>query len=163
MDPLKVGVATVVVAVGATGTGIGVSKYLNTPYSLKSFLDSDDGKSKRNEYSSKLGGIDKNQKLFVANTKSNDWWWRKKYKELQQAESKSTEFNAATDYSEDATDTNSKAINKLCDDAYKKDPSTISTTATDTNPTYKQDIAKYCTVSSQVDDITWTTTTGAAG
>ncbi|WP_216083351.1 hypothetical protein [Candidatus Mycoplasma haematohominis] len=145
MDPLKVGAATAAVAVGATGAGFGISSYLNTPYSLYSFLNSNDGKDLKESYKDKLGGIEKNQHLFVADTKKNEWWWKAKYQKLKNEEDKSDEFKNATDY-DSQTANNTNAINKLCDAAYKKDSSgfTTETTTTNNKTTYKKDIAKYC-------------------
>ncbi|GCE63672.1 hypothetical protein MHSWG343_06720 [Candidatus Mycoplasma haematohominis] len=155
MDPIKVGAAVAAVGVGATGAGFGVFNYLNTPYSLYSFLNSVDGQALKTNYENKLGGIVENQNLFVANTPKNEWWWKKRFEEFKQDTNRSTEFENLETYSIGTSD-GSRAINNVCDAAYKKDISSFSSvTSNEGKSTYKQDIAKYCTVSSNESNITW--------
>ncbi|WP_216083354.1 hypothetical protein [Candidatus Mycoplasma haematohominis] len=157
MDPIKVGAAVAAVGVGATGAGFGVFNYLNTPYSLYSFLNSVDGQALKTNYENKLGGIVENQNLFVANTPKNEWWWKKKFEEFKHETIKSTEFTDLTDYGVAEGDS-SKAINKVCDEAYKKASSEFNGDDSNGNKVrYKKNIAKYCTVSSNEIDITWKT------
>ncbi|GCE63502.1 hypothetical protein [Candidatus Mycoplasma haematohominis] len=156
MDPLKAGAVAAAVGVRATGAGFGISSYVNTPYSLDSFLSTKDGEAKKNDYEGKLGGLKGNGKLFVANIESNKWWWEKRFEETKnQNGDKSTEFTGLTTYSSDTS--SQKAINKVCDEAYKADNTKFGTDDSSAANTtkYKVDIAKYCTFSGNGSGITW--------
>ncbi|WP_216083356.1 hypothetical protein [Candidatus Mycoplasma haematohominis] len=161
MDPLKVGAAVAAVGIGATGAGFGVFNYLNAPYSLKNFLDGSSEKS--SAYEGKLGDIGNNKALFLANMPENKKWWEERFKDWSKETEKSTEFDNLKTYSTEVSD--NKAINNVCDAAYKLGVSTAFTsTDSGTNKVkYKQNIAKYCTISGNDEGITWTVATSSGG
>ncbi|WP_216083578.1 hypothetical protein [Candidatus Mycoplasma haematohominis] len=142
------GVAAVVV--GVAGTGYGVSEYLRKPYLLSYFLSTSDFQSKKGEYEHKLGRVGGNSDVLVADMKENENWWKNRFEELNEKhKERSTSFTGATTYSPD-TSSSPKAINKLCDEAYKKHVSEFSEDKTATNNSkykYKKDVELFCTLS----------------
>ncbi|GCE63654.1 hypothetical protein MHSWG343_06540 [Candidatus Mycoplasma haematohominis] len=140
------GVAAVVV--GVAGTGYGVSEYLKRPYLLSYFLSTSDGQSKKGEYEHQLGKVGGNSDVFVADMKENENWWKNRFEELKEKhKARSAFFTDATTYSLD-TSSSSKAINKLCDAAYKKHVSEFSEDESSTEKKkYKKDVELFCTLS----------------
>ncbi|WP_216083560.1 hypothetical protein [Candidatus Mycoplasma haematohominis] len=134
------------VVVGVAGTGYGVSEYLRKPYTLSNFLSSDKGKDKKAEYDHQLGGVTGNGDILVANIAENEKWWKSRFDSLNlESIDKSTAFNSVTTYS---ADTSSRtAINKLCDDAYKKHVSEFSEVTNVDKSKYKKNVELFCTVS----------------
>ncbi|WP_216083349.1 hypothetical protein [Candidatus Mycoplasma haematohominis] len=139
------------VVVGVAGTGYGVSEYLRRPYTLANFLSSTSDQSKKREYENKLGGIEANKHVFVADMPENENWWKKRFDDLsQKSVEKSTEFSNVVTYSS----SDQKAINKLCDAAYKKHVSLFSDdSSSDDKNKYKKNVEAYCTLSGEAGSV----------
>ncbi|WP_216083590.1 hypothetical protein [Candidatus Mycoplasma haematohominis] len=161
------GIAAATVAVGGTSVGAYMlAKNGNTTITLKQFL-SDAKTTNKTEYTegNKLASVVKNQEKLVANVSANESWWNSRFDKYKQpktedtsvytlsSSSESTVFQAVEKgYSSENGDAN-KALNQVCDAAYKKVKTEFQGTDgnDDNKKKYTNDVKKFCTLQENAD------------
>ncbi|WP_216083527.1 hypothetical protein [Candidatus Mycoplasma haematohominis] len=114
------------------------------PKSLLEIADS-------NVQSTHIGNVEKNKGKLAANAEENKYWWNWVYENRFKSSKPSTgNGNLSTEFSSvdkgyNATD--SKALNKVCADQYKKETSNFSSDSnqsTDNKYKLKKDVERFC-------------------
>ncbi|GCE63507.1 hypothetical protein MHSWG343_05040 [Candidatus Mycoplasma haematohominis] len=153
MDPVK-GAAGLGAAALLVGGGYALKRGLDNWNPEISFLSDIESTEFQKSYTE--GTLGEKYRKYLTNPNENEEWWKQKYEDVLKKvhdasgnpkpnESLSDEFkNGAVTKGFDKKD--DKALNKVCDAAFKKQLSTDIKPSGTTKDKYRADIWKYCTI-----------------